>query len=333
MGKRIVRRRTESEQPPEYNLSITDAFTYFITLKKTEGVRERTMTDYHNLFGYFTGWLAEKHPDITQINDITTNVLREYSVYLSEEKFNAKTGAKGLSPYTVNVRMRFLKAFFNALFRENIVNANPANNIKLMKVDAETFEPLTDKELRLLLDAPDDREYAQFRDKVAMYLMLDTGMRINEVCSLEVADVDFKARAIILPAKKNKNRKPRIIPFSNSTMKLLLELIAENRTHFDTTYVFVSNIGTPYQPNSFRKRLHTYRDKVGITKRVSPHVFRHQFCHDFIMNGGDVFTLQRIVGHADISTTRKYIQMTGQDLKDQHAQFSPIVRIRNKYRK
>jgi integrase/recombinase XerD len=79
--------------------------------------------------------------------------------------------------------MRFLKSFFNALHRENIVNDNPVNNVKLMKVDEDTFEPLTDEEIRLLLSAPDEREYAQFRDKVAMYLMLDTGMRVHEVLS------------------------------------------------------------------------------------------------------------------------------------------------------
>src|SRR5690606_28213968 len=171
------------------------------------------------------------------------------------------------------------------------------------------------------------------RDKVAMSLILDTGMRVNEVFSLEVSEIDFKTRSITLPASKNKNRKPRIIPLSNAVLKLLLELITENKVHFDSKYVFLSNFGEQYNPNSFRSRLRMYKDLSGIKKRVSPHALRHQFCHDYIMNGGDIFTLQRIVGHADIQTTRKYIQMTGVDIQSQHSLYSPIVRLRSNYRK
>jgi integrase/recombinase XerD len=130
--------------------------------------------------------------------------------------------------------MQFLKSFFNALHRENIVNQNPVNNVKLMKVDEDTFQPLTDEEIRLLLSAPDEREYSQFRDKVAMYLMLDSGMRVHEVFTLEVSEVDIKTRSIILPAKKNKNRIPRILPLSNEVVKMLMELIEENIKYRNT---------------------------------------------------------------------------------------------------
>src|SRR5699024_11273728 len=140
---------------------------------------------------------------------------------------------------------------------------------------------------------------------------------INEVCALEVSEVDFKTRSILLPATKTKNRKPRLLPLSNQVVKLLMELVTENKAHFDTGYVFLSNIGTKYNPNSFRKRLNIYRDKAGLNKRVSPHLFRHMFCKNFILNGGDIFTLQRIVGHANISTTRKYIQLDNDEIRNQ----------------
>lgn len=334
-GKPIIRRRTEVKLHTDksFDLTIDQAFEYFISLKKTEGVRDRTMKDYYTLMGYFLEWLNATYPDIDKVNDITTGMIREYSIYLSEEKYNDKTGEYGLSPYTVNIRVRYLKAFFNALFREEIVNDNPVNNVKLMRVDEDTFDPLTDDELERLLGAPNQREYAQFRDLVCMYLMLDTGMRISEVCDLEVSEIDFKTRAIILPATKNKNRKPRILPLSNQVVKLLMELVTENKANFDTEYVFLSNCGTRYNPNSFRNRLRIYKEKAGITKRVSPHCFRHQFCRDFILNGGDIFTLQRIAGHADISTTRKYVQMNDGDIKKQHALYSPVLRLRKKYKR
>lgn len=327
-GKRIVKRRALAADSPSLDLSIEQAYDYFVTLKKSEGLRERTLSEYPILFGFFTDWLAEEYPGVKNISEITTGLIREYSIYLSEERFNERTGAPGLSPYTVNIRIRFLKAFFNALFEDYKIDVNPAANVKLMRVDEDAFEPLTDEEILKLLDMPDEREFAQFRDKVAMSLFLDTGMRINEVFHLEESEIDFNTRVIVLPASKNKNRKPRIIPLSNTVIKLLLELLAENKTHFDSKYVFLSNIGGRYRANSFRRRLWLYKNKAGIKKRVSPHSFRHQFCLDYILNGGDVFSLQRIVGHADITTTRKYVQMSGTDLKNQHALYSPLARLR-----
>lgn len=323
-GKPIVRRRTAVQQTLDFDYSIKQAFDYFVNVKKNEGVRERTLKDYHLCMTYFLEWLDNR---IENINDITTATMRKYITYLQEERVNKK-GEIGLSPYTVNIRIRFFKVFFNTLKHENVIDENPMQTIKLVKTDSDTMEPLTDKEIQRLLNVPNKAEFAQFRDYVAMCLLLDTGMRVSEVFSLEVSEVDFKSRTIYLPASKSKNRKPRVIPISNQVTKLLLELVNENRANFETNFVFVSNCGTPYQVNSFRRRLLIYKEKAGIEKRVSPHVFRHEFCRKFILNGGDIFTLQRIVGHADISTTRKYIQMDNETLKEQHAQFSPFVRLR-----
>lgn len=267
-----------------------------------------------------------------KVNDITTRMIREYMVYMTEEHVNEKTGEIGVSPYTVNSRIRFLKTFFNALFQEEIIDKNPVNDVKMMRVDEDTFDPLSDDEVERILGVPNTREYAQFRDLVGMYLMLDTGIRLSELCNLEISDIDFKSRCIILPAHKNKNRKPRIMPLSNQVVKMLLELVNENKAHFDSAHVFLANCGTPYQANSFRRRLHQYKEKAGIDKRVSLHAFRHLFCGNYILNGGDVFSLQRIVGHADISTTRKYMQVDESAVRHQHAQFSPVLRIRKKYK-
>lgn len=330
-GKPIVRERVTSVESMDsssfLNYTIQQAFDEFISLKKILGVRERTMEDYHLLMGYFLEWLSDAYPNTQFIHEINTAIIREYIVYLKDEKFNERKQELGLSPFTINVRIRFLKAFFNALFKEEIINKNPVRNIKLMKVDEDKFEPLSDDEIRKLFSIPNTKLYTQFRDLVMMYLMLDTGMRISEVCELEVHEIDFKTRDILLPANKNKNRKPRLLPLSNQVVKLLLELVTENKSHFDTSYVFLSNIGTKYNPNSFRKRLNNYRDKAGIDKSVSPHLFRHMFCKNFILNGGDIFTLQRIVGHADITTTRKYIQLDDAELRSQHSLYSPLTRI------
>jgi len=328
-GKPIIRRRISAGKPLSFDYTLAQAFDYFIALKKAEAVRERTMRDYHTLMQLFSEWLGG---DDVPVNKITTATIRDYVVYLRDEHVNERTGEVGLSPTTINVRLRFLKVFFNTLFREEIIDANPVRNVKLMRADDDPIELLTDEEIERLLSVMDVREYSQFRDKVICYTILDCGIRIGELCAVEVQDIDFKTRTINLPGHKTKNRKPRLLPLSNKTTRLLLELITENKAHFDSSYVFLSNFGERYNPNSFRRRLILYREKAGINKRVSPHVLRHIFCRNYILAGGDVFSLARIAGHADIATTRRYVDMSKDDIKAQHALYSPVLRIRDKYK-
>lgn len=337
-GKAIIKRRTDGRSTGDIfadtslNLSIDQAFEYFVAYKKTEGVRERTVSDYYLIYDYFIDWLRPVHPEVITANDCTSGLLREYVIYLSEERYNERTGEHGLSPYTVNVRLRFLKVFFNVLQIENISNINPAATIKLLKVDEDTFNPLSDEEINRLLKVPDLKEYAQFRDFASMMVMLDCGIRSKEMFNLEIENVDFNQRAIFLPASKSKTRKPRILPLSNQVLHVLMELTIEVKANFDTKYLFVSNFGERYRENSFRRRLFIYKGKAGIEKRVTPHMLRHQFCRNYILNGGDIFTLQKIAGHSEISTTRKYIQMTNDDIKNQHNLYSPVTRLRVKYK-
>lgn len=267
-GKPIVRRRTAPSSTTDHSINLTlhEALEYVYTYKQSEGLRERTLKGYREVFGYFMEWITGYHPEVERVNDVTSGLIREYIVYLSEEKFNVRTGEYGLSPYTVNVRVRLLKSMFHVLHTEEIINNNPVVGVKLLKVDEDSFEPLTEDEINRLLKVPDVTQYAQFRDLVAMYLILDTGIRSSELFNLKMAHVDFKSRCLVLPGSITKNRKPRILPLSNQVLKLVMELVTEVKTNFDTEYVFVSNFGEQYQPNSFRRRILTYKERAGIEK-------------------------------------------------------------------
>src|SRR5690606_26881945 len=234
---------------------------------------------------------------------------------------------------TVNVRIRFLKAFFNALYRENVIDKDPMKHIKLMKTDEKPIEILTEAELYRLLMQPDKRLYSQFRDLVLMYTLLDTGLRIKEAVNLKTKDIDFKTRAIIVPAEISKNRRVRVLPLSNKTVKLLLELVTENKETFpEAEHVFLTQSGTPYNENSFRRRLLMYKEKAGITKPVHPHLFRKMFAIEFLNSGGNLFFAYRLLGHQDYITTRRYYHANIDDIKNQHALHSPVVKLRKKFR-
>ncbi|MGG4455934.1 tyrosine-type recombinase/integrase [Brevibacillus porteri] len=158
-------------------------------------------------------------------------------------------------------------------------------------------------------------------------LFVDSGMRVQEVCSLDILDIDFISRCINLPEIKNKNRKNRIIPLSNEVSRRLHELYNETKLHFDTEAVFVSNFGERLTTDGIRTNLRKYVKRAGINRSIAPHSFRRFFAKQSALNGMDIFSLQRILGHADITTTRLYVQMDRDDLIYQHNQFSPLGNV------
>ncbi|MGG3210973.1 tyrosine-type recombinase/integrase [Geobacillus stearothermophilus] len=316
-----------------FDFDFQQAYDYFISAKKSEGLREKTLISYDEHFRFFTNWLNEFHPEITKVNDITPAIIREYVNYMREDHFNFKTKQTGLSVQTINARLRFLKTLYSFLFKEEIANTNPAAQVKFLKVDESPFEPLTEEEMKRLFGVLDIRHYSQFRDYVLMHLLYDSAMRINEAVNLTVDDLDLKSKRIILPAHKNKTRKQRIIPLSNYTVKLLIELINENQAHFESKYIFLNWYGEPLAEDTFRRNLKRYVKKAGITKQFSCHDFRRQAITEMLAAGASLFAVQAIVGHSQISTTKRYVKFDEQIIRNQHELYSPVVKLRKKYRR
>lgn len=337
-GRKVVRTRKQDQNLANAKMSdyqLADAIGFFIRVKKANNLKVRTLEDYEKTLRYFEEWMNENYGQFS-VNDITIRVLREYVLWCANEKkyydghpykSEAYEQKRGISPSSVNVRIRVLKSLFSTLFTEGVIEDNPAQKLSLLRIEQDTVQPLTEEEIRRLLKAPDQRYYAQFRDYCILVLMLDTGMRINEICSLEQKDVDLMSGRVVLPASKNKNRKARVLPLSGKTVKLLMQLIRETKSHFDTGHIFVTYYGETVNEKTIQKSLTRYAEIARIDKRVSPHVLRHNFAKMAALNGMDVFSLMRILGHADISTTRRYVQVDDEDVKKQHDRFSPVNHI------
>lgn len=333
-GKPIKRRRTAplGAVREAQRMSVSEAGDFVYEHKRSEGLRGRTLKGYVTHSNYLRDWLSIHRPEVKYIDEVSSVVIRDYINHLQYNHFNQHTKEYGLSPVTINVRLRNMSALFNVLYQTKMIDVNPMESIKQLRTDEDSFVPLSDDEINRLLDAPNIEEYAQFRDYVSLNLILDTGVRSSEMFDIKIEHVDFKTRAIYMPGEITKNRKPRILPLSNKVIGLLMELITEVKYNWDTEFLFVSNFGEKYLPSSFTRRTHKYKKIAGITKSTTPHDLRHQFCRDYILNGGDVFTLQRIAGHSDIATTRKYIQFTDDDIRESHEQFSPMA-VRKRRRK
>jgi integrase/recombinase XerD len=253
-------------------------------------------------------------------------------MYLKKEKkayegIPGRESECGLSPNTINMRLRTLRTMCRFWFRENMMQSNPMETIKPIKQDAqEEVRGFSDEEIRLILHSFNERQYAEWRDKTLILLLLDTGLRISEAATLRIQDIDFKNASIYIPSSTAKNRKAREVPISRELMRELRKLHDESVSYFGShEEIFMNAYGEPLNSGTFRRRLHRLGKKIGLEK-ITPHRFRHTFIRSYILNGGDLFTLQKIVDHSDIKTTRKYVQMDSTHIREQHNRFSPIRR-------
>ncbi|MBE0335564.1 tyrosine-type recombinase/integrase [Paenibacillus sp. 23TSA30-6] len=317
-------------------LSLEQAINLVIGTKKSEGLRDRSLKDYAKHYGYFVDWLREKHPDIQYVEEITTEIIRDHVAYMKFDKVRysghknipTENQPVGLSDTTVNIRLRTLKAIFNQMERDELIEINPVAKVRLLRQDVDLTNCLTDDEVKAVLAQPNQRDFVGYRDYVAIAFLLDSGCRVSEMLSLRISDIDFQTRFITLSGEVNKNRKPRMVPISAHVAKLLLQLIEENRQYFTTDRIFMSCFGDPVTANHFNKRLKLYGEKAGVAgKKMTAHVYRHTWARAMILNGADPFTVQKMGGWSDIRTMRRYIQMDTNDIRRSHDEYSPTSRF------
>ncbi|OMD80438.1 MULTISPECIES: site-specific integrase [Paenibacillus] len=329
-----IGRRTDQDEYPR--ISFMQGLDFAINAKRAEGLRERTLKDYNKHFGYFFTWLTENYPEMQFIDELTPSIIRDHINYM---RFDAKRYANhkyinsdkqriGLSDTTVNIRLRTLKAIFNQLRKDKLIEINAFESVNLLRQDVDLTNCLTDDEVKVILKQPNQRDYVGFRDYVGIVTMLDSGLRIKELLSLRMGDIDFQARFFTIDGEVSKNRKPRLIPFSSFTSKLLLQLISKNKQHFSTDRVFLSCFGQPLGANQFNKRLKYYGEKAGVNgKKMTAHVYRHTWAKNMTLSGADPFSLQKMGGWLDIRTVRRYIQMDTSDIRKSHDDHSPINKL------
>ncbi|MGG3692197.1 tyrosine-type recombinase/integrase [Heyndrickxia ginsengihumi] len=303
--------------------------------KRAEGLADGTLWNYQHAFNLLTEYLG--YDDVRMLN---VDVCRDFATWLLNDrvqfdghKYKKETDKKrGLSPRTANDIIKTLRTAFRFLVGEGMLDYNPFESVASIKQQEKIIDVLTVNELKALLNAPDQRSYAGFRDYVLMNVLIDTMARINEILSLEVNDIDLHNRSITLRPEVVKTRKGRFLNISKATARLLKNLMDEV-ADFESEFIFLANYGEPLTSNHFRHRLVTYAKQVGIKKRVYPHLFRHTAATMFLENGGDIRSLQIMLGHSDLRMTMKYTHLSRKAVTTQHEQFSALNLITDKLNK
>lgn len=289
----------------------------FMTVKKLEGLAAKTIEDHFKFMRYFSDWMADDVKDYEN-RFVEKGIILEYIAYMY---------SKGFKPCTMNLRLRTLKCYLRWLYTEKVINEDISAKIKLVKAPKDTKEPLTPAEIKKIFKVLDLAEYSHYRDFVIMLVILDCGVRINELLNVTIDDYNNRDKTIKIGSETSKTRETRILLISPKTAKHLQRLIDIAKTN-NEEYIFNSTyVGRIYTLNVI-KNFEKYGKQARITnKQTTPHQYRRTFAVECVKVGMDVFTLQKMLGHASISTTRIYVNLDNSHLINSHSRINVISKF------
>jgi integrase/recombinase XerC/integrase/recombinase XerD len=226
-----------------------------------------------------------------------------------------------LSGEGIQNRVRALKAFFNWLQREGYTAEHRLANLRNVRTQQKIAAILTEEEISRMLAACDPRTHWGARDHAILVLLLDTGLRMSEIIGLQLREVDINAGALKVLGKGNKER---IVPFGAAAQKTLWRYIHHVRPEPQhTDCVFLTLDGGPFTRDGFRAVITRVGERAAVP-RLHPHLCRHTFATRYLINGGDVFSLQQILGHTTLEMVRRYVRLASAHVAVQHRKFSPM---------
>ncbi len=277
----------------------------FLTEKKVQGCRERTIKDYRLHVSYF---FRNFQGDVDDYHSICNKVKEYFST-------------SDIAPATFNIRRAYLKSFFSYLVKNGVL---PRNAIDFPKrKDEGRARNVSQDVLIELLKLPDKKTFAGLRDYCLILLTLDTGIRPQEALSLLPKDINLPGLEVTIRKEIAKTKATRTVPISPLTATHVQKLLKVRLpTWHDNIPVFCSYEGRPLLETSWAHRLKQYSHQLGHS--ITPYSLRHSFALLYLRNGGNVFTLQRTMGHADLNMTKRYLALTGEDLKKKHEGASTI---------
>lgn len=266
--------------------------------------------DLNKMCKYFIG---SGYNNIMQIN---STKLCSYILEIEKE---------GMSLATISRNIASIKSFFLYLLKQGVIKEDPTEQLKSPKIEKKTPEILTVNEINLLLEQPSRNTPKEIRDKAMLELLYATGMRVSELITLRVIDVNLNYNYIQC---KDKN-KERIIPIENAAKDALDTYINSVRkiNINNNEFLFTNCKGTSMTRQGFWKIIKYYANRAGINKDITPHMIRHSFASHLVGNGADLKAVQEMLGHSDISTTQIYLKGRHNRIKEEYDKAHPRAQI------
>lgn len=298
-------------------ISLYDSYSDFMIDQRVRGNSPKTLTYYSVALSFFRCFMD----DDFDVSELTLQDCKNYYLYLVENK--------DVNSVSIQSYIRALRSFLNWLYENEYITTNICDKFKLPKATRKVIDVLSDEEIYRVFSALDGEGWILARNRLIIALMLDSGLRLNEVVTLQLSSVHLKERYMIVTGKGDKQR---TVPFGESTAALLtayLDAVKFARIK-SNLIIKVSDIDCGFVPitdtaikNMFRK----LKRKSGVY-RLYPHLLRHTFATRYLENGGNIYTLQAILGHTSLEMVKRYLHLATTRIRADFPQFSPLDNIK-----
>jgi len=321
----VVRYNQRWEEMDKSGTPLEKIFETYALFNRSEGKASSTISWYDDKLREFLRWLENRgyEPDL---GEFTIDRVREFVLHLQgrEDKYERNpfvpTRHEKLSSHTIQGHVRVLKAFASWLYREGYTDDNLLGRQRLPKARRIEPEWLTQEEIERLLGAFDRKTTMGARDYAIVLTFLDTGLRCGELCNLALSGADLDTGQLKVIGKGNKER---TVPVGVRAVRALRRYRDHFRPPIEAPHFFMTVEGKPLTVAAVRLMIRRAKQRAGIP-RLHAHLLRHTFAIHYLMAGGDVFSLQRILGHSSLEVTRMYVNMVASQVKEKHRLFSPM---------
>ena len=219
-----------------------------------------------------------------------------------------------------------MRAFFSWLAREGLTEVDVSRSLKLPKVTRKVISTLSDEEISSILNTLSQKNPGDVRNQTIFMILVDSGLRIKELVDLKMGDVNLDQGLLKVMGK---GQKERVVPIGNNAQRALQKYLFRYRgepAHLAIENVFLSTWGMPLSENTVKLMFARLAKRSGV-RRLHAHLCRYTFATRFLLNGGDVFTLQQILGHSTLEMVRHYVNLASSHVTMQHRRFSPLDRL------
>lgn len=290
------------------HLTLGQATNLFLAAKAAEGLSPRTLEWYRMITTRLVRALGAERA----VDGLNPAELRAWLVELRTT----------LAPVSVAGYVRTMRVLGNWLAAEGLASAAALRELGRPRVPHKVIEPVADDVLRRLLAV------CSVRDRAILLLMIDTGLRVSEVAALRLGDLRPDGTLKV----QGKGSKERIVPVGSTARRAIVHYLGQRGQGRPDDALWLGRKGE-ISPRGLQHMVRRLKGRVGVTGRLSPHSLRHTFARSYLVNGGDVFTLQRILGHTSLDMVKRYVALADVDLVTRHAAASPADRLTDSRRR
>lgn len=269
--------------------------------------------------GFFQFLFARK---INSLEAVNKQTLRDYMYWLMQQ---------GIARTSIANKLSAIRSFYRYLHREELIKENPLERIASPKLDRRLPQILTTDEVKRLLEAPDTKRPVGQRDQAILELLYASGLRVSEIVSLNISQVDLQEKEIRVVGKGNKER---IVLMGEPALKTIIVYLEEGRTKLlkekKTDALFINQSGQRLIERRIQKIIDRYARAANIPRKIHPHILRHTFATHMLDGGADLRVVQELLGHASLSTTQIYTHVSKSQAKKVYLAAHPLAQRKEK---